>query len=136
MRAIDADALQKQLTKKKPGPANARYTEGFNDALLRFKSMIHSAPPIEPRKKGKWINIRHDNIAECDQCGITGRAWMNFCFDCGADMRTPVETARDIVHEAIDNSVWVDAIDTAKIHKVVDDKYAEIGGDVNADANT
>lgn len=39
------------------------------------------------RKKGKWINIRHDNVAECDQCGITGRAWMNFCFDCGADMR-------------------------------------------------
>lgn len=43
---------------------------------------------IEPeRKKGKWINIRHDNIAECDQCGTTGRAWMNFCPICGADMR-------------------------------------------------
>ena len=38
------------------------------------------------RKKGMWINIRHDNIAECDQCGITGRAWMNFCFNCGAEM--------------------------------------------------
>ena len=49
---------------------------------------ICTAPTIEPqRKKGKWINVRHDNIAECDQCGITGRAWMNFCFDCGADMR-------------------------------------------------
>ena len=56
------------------------------------ESIIRS---IEPqRKKGKWINVRHDNIAECDQCGITGRAWMNFCFDCGADMRTPVETAK------------------------------------------
>ena len=88
MRAIDADTLQKELTKQKSFLANARYTEGFNDALLRFKSMIHTAPTIEPeRKRGKWINIRHDNIAECDQCGITGRAWMNFCFDCGADMR-------------------------------------------------
>ena len=44
-------------------------------------------PSAQPERKGKWINIRHDNIAECDQCGITGRAWMNFCFDCGADMR-------------------------------------------------
>jgi hypothetical protein len=88
MRAIDGDALQEKLTKKKPGPANARYTEGFNDALLRFKSMIHAATPIEPEHKtGRWINIRHDNIAECSRCGITGRAWMNFCFDCGADMR-------------------------------------------------
>jgi uncharacterized Zn finger protein len=54
MRLIDADALQEKLTKKKPGPANARYTEGFNDALLRFKSMIHAAPTIELR---------------CEECG-------------------------------------------------------------------
>ena len=88
MRLIDGDALQEKLTKKKPGPANARYTEGFNDALLRFKSMINTAPTIEPeRRTGRWINIRNDNVAECDQCGVTGRAWMNFCFDCGADMR-------------------------------------------------
>ena len=60
-----------------------------NDLISRQAviEMIQDAPTIEPRKKGKWINIRHDNIAECDQCGITGRAWMNFCFDCGADMR-------------------------------------------------
>ena len=56
MRTIDADALQKRLKKKKPDPAAPRYVEGFNDALLRFKSMVHSAPTIEPeRKKGKWL---------------------------------------------------------------------------------
>ena len=75
MRAIDADALE----------PDADYYEGDYWAVSIVQ--IHNAPTIEPRKKGKWINIRHDNIAECDQCGITGRAWMNFCFDCGADMR-------------------------------------------------
>lgn len=37
-----------------------------------------------------------------------------------------VDTAKDIIHEAIDNSVWSDTVDTAKMHKVVDDKYAEM----------
>jgi hypothetical protein len=55
VRTIDGDALQEKLTKKKPAPANARYTEGFNDALLRFKSMIHTAPIIEPELK--WIPV-------------------------------------------------------------------------------
>ena len=55
-------------------------------ALRNFEAVVKDMRTIEPRKKGKWINVRHDNIAECDQCGITGRAWMNFCFDCGADM--------------------------------------------------
>ena len=41
----------------------------------------------------------------------------------------PVEIARNIVHEAINNSVWSDAVDTAEMHKVVDDKYAEMTED-------
>ena len=59
--------------------------EEYGSAVQEVLNALPSAQP--ERKKGKWINIRHDNIAECDQCGITGRAWMNFCFDCGADMR-------------------------------------------------
>ena len=58
---------------------------GIVSALTEWLNELPSAQP--ERKKGKWINIRHDNIAECDQCGITGRAWMNFCFDCGSDNR-------------------------------------------------
>ena len=41
-RMIDADELLKQLQRKKCGPANKRYTEGFNDCLLKVRSMIHA----------------------------------------------------------------------------------------------
>ena len=47
-RAIDADKLLEQLQKKKCGTANKRYTEGFNDCLMRVRSMIHSAPTLTP----------------------------------------------------------------------------------------
>ena len=75
MRAIDADALKKDLTR-------------FYDNEVTAKQLIDEQPTIETqRKKGKWINIREGNRADCDQCGQSGRAWMNFCFLCGADMR-------------------------------------------------
>ena len=47
MRLIDADALLERLIKKTAGPANKRFTEGFNDALMRFRSMVSDAPTIE-----------------------------------------------------------------------------------------
>lgn len=65
-------------------PRNASWYPYYQQALT-VMSRLPSAQP--ERKKGKWINIRHDNIAECDQCGTIGEAWMNFCFICGADMR-------------------------------------------------
>ena len=37
-----------------------------------------------------------------------------------------VDTAKDIVHKAIDNSVWLDTVNVEEMHKVVDDKYAEM----------
>ena len=40
---IEREALMEQLGKKKAGIADKRYTEGFNDALMRFRSMVHSA---------------------------------------------------------------------------------------------
>ena len=42
-RYIDADKLMEQVTKKKSEVAQARYTDGFNDAIMRVRSMIHSA---------------------------------------------------------------------------------------------
>lgn len=45
-RLIDADALMAQLNRKKAGPHDRKYTEGFNDALMRFRSMVHSAHTI------------------------------------------------------------------------------------------
>ena len=86
MRAIDGDILEKKL-KDAINMCVSIDTSGLSE-LKAVLEDVEKMPTIEPqRKKGKWINVRHDNIAECDQCGITGRAWMNFCFNCGADMR-------------------------------------------------
>ena len=46
-KMIYADDLQAQLSRKKPEVCRERYIEGFNDALMRFKSMIHSAKAVD-----------------------------------------------------------------------------------------
>lgn len=46
MRPIDADALMGRLSRKKSELAAERYTAGFNDCLLRVRSMVHSAPTV------------------------------------------------------------------------------------------
>lgn len=50
-RPIDADYLMERLNRKKAGPANKRYTEGFNDCLMRVRSMVHSMPTLTPPNK-------------------------------------------------------------------------------------
>lgn len=40
---IDRGAFQAALVRKQCGPANKRYTEGWNDCLLRVKSMVSKA---------------------------------------------------------------------------------------------
>ena len=55
MRAIDADTLMEKLSRKKAGPANQRYTEGFNDCLMRVRSMVHSAPTLTP--PNEWVSV-------------------------------------------------------------------------------
>jgi hypothetical protein len=47
MRLIDGDEVMNRLTKKKPGVANNKYTDGYNDAIMRFRSMIHGSPTID-----------------------------------------------------------------------------------------
>ena len=39
---IVKETLQAKLNRKKAEPATKRYTEGWNDAILMVKSMIHS----------------------------------------------------------------------------------------------
>ena len=152
MRAIDADALiadcqlaQKQADRHGREFANAFYSGGgeVSTEWWCVEDMIENAPTIEPqRKKGKWIEHNPHKwglgiVFECSECGEKIDCEpSNFCPNCGADMRIPVEIARNIVHEAIDNSVWSDTVDTAEMHKVVDDWCAENGGDVNADVES
>ncbi len=97
MRYIDADALMKRLNRKCAGPHDRKYTEGFNDALARFRSMVHSAPTISPdevQTSGKWIEERME--IRCSACGKEytdevqchasyGWPW-EYCPSCGAKM--------------------------------------------------
>lgn len=47
MALIDADDLMAGLNRKHSEVGKIRYTEGFNDAILRVRSMIHSAKTID-----------------------------------------------------------------------------------------
>ena len=53
-----------------------------------FVDDIEKLPSVESeRKTGKWINIDGStNSADCSCCGNRGRAWMNYCYLCGAKM--------------------------------------------------
>ena len=54
---LSKETLQEKLNRKKAAPATKRYTEGWNDAILMVKSMIHSekAADVAPVRHGRWI---------------------------------------------------------------------------------
>ncbi len=93
-RYIDADILMEQVTKKKPEVAKVRYTEGFNDAIMRVRSMIHSAPAADvvEVKHGYWIVCgTFDDFLKCSLCESDKYPIMQainhkYCPDCGAKM--------------------------------------------------
>ena len=63
-RAIDGDKLLERLQKKKAGPANKRYTEGFNDCLMRVRSMVHSMPTLTP--PNEWVSVEDEIPSDDD----------------------------------------------------------------------
>ena len=100
---IVKETLQAKLNRKKTEPANKRYTEGWNDAVLMVKSMIHSekAADVAPVRHGEWQG-EGDGYADgeivldvwyCSECGdcIDDGAddphiLPNYCPNCGAKM--------------------------------------------------
>ena len=80
MRLIDADRLLEERR------MHTYYHLPNGDTAIPIID-IQNAPTVEPEQKAHWINVRGDNIADCDRCNARGRAWMNFCPVCGADMR-------------------------------------------------
>lgn len=91
VRPIDANALMERLERKKCEPAKVRYTEGYNDALMRFQSMVHGAPTVDAVpvrcKDCKWfrsgIDIDGKPFTRCNGSvrtyGQTTPDW--FCAD-------------------------------------------------------
>ena len=90
MRTIDADALKKIFDADEEGKKIS-----YNIFIVNDK--IDSAPTIEERKTGKWIEKDGwdgDVYYDCSACGeswttIEGTPWdndMNYCPHCGAKM--------------------------------------------------
>ena len=48
---ISRSALMERLMRKKCGPANVKYTAGWNDCIMRVRSMVHSALAVQPQVK-------------------------------------------------------------------------------------
>lgn len=89
---IDSGAFQAALVRKQCGPANQRYTEGWNDCLLRVKSMVSKAPAadVAPVVHGQWIYDKKAQRPYCSVCkeyfyGATNSP-MSYCSNCGAKM--------------------------------------------------
>ena len=97
---LSKETLQEKLNRKKAGPANKRYTEGWNDAILMVKSMIHSenAADVAPVRHGRWIRPHWRNSDYCCDCSECGGEAMHrdyrwnkngiypICPNCGAKM--------------------------------------------------
>lgn len=65
VRLIDANQLMEALQKRKSGAADGRFTDGYNDALMRFRSMIHSAPSVEAVPVVRCSECVRRNTAYC-----------------------------------------------------------------------
>lgn len=67
-RYIDADKLMEQLNKKKPETGKARYVDGFNDAIMRVRSMVYSASvAVDVIPKNQWISVNDRLPTECSR---------------------------------------------------------------------
>lgn len=58
-RYIDANLLLEQLNKKKLEVGKVRYVEGFNDAIMRVRSMISSSATADAVDVVRCKDCRH-----------------------------------------------------------------------------
>lgn len=100
---IEREALQAALVRKRCGVANQRYTEGWNDCLLRVKSMVSKAPvaDVAPVVHTRWGHLGGDEWI-CPACGFvitTEGSWdkptKKYCEDCGAKMDGGADDAQE-----------------------------------------
>ena len=86
---IIKETLQEKLNRKKAGPANKRYTEGWNDAILMVKSIIHSerATDVELVRHAKWVQLRKGDWTSVYECSLCKRRVTVACDQDKADER-------------------------------------------------
>lgn len=92
---IDRGALMERLDRKKSTITTQRYVEGFNDAIMRFRSMVHSAPAADvvEVRHGEWEKASEFMpIYRCSICKERNlfkngdNVFSNYCPHCGAKM--------------------------------------------------
>lgn len=95
---LDSGAFQAALVRKQCGPANQRYTDGWNDCLLRVKSMVSKAPAADVASvvHARWIYVEETLATSSGYCCSACRRprWLSpdvpevfkYCPECGAKM--------------------------------------------------
>lgn len=83
---IEREALQAALVRKRCGVANQRYTEGWNDCLLRVKSMVSTAPSADVALVVRCKDCKHHydcGVHFCDRLGMDCPDDSDFFCSCG-----------------------------------------------------
>lgn len=96
MRLIDGDALEERFQSLAYDDWNQGVTTSWADAYRECADMVYEQPAIESeRKTGTWYeHYSHEggerDGVRCSECGTHyyfGGQLMNYCPNCGADMR-------------------------------------------------
>lgn len=101
---IEREALQAALVRKRCGVANQRYTEGWNDCLLRVKSMVSKAPSadVAPVVHGRFVydgprfagGVDWWHCSNCGRLASGVEKRFDYCPNCGARMDDNESEAR------------------------------------------
>lgn len=97
MRLIDADLLDEEIANFFVCiTGTPKQHTVVNECKSSFRKMIEEQPTVEPIH-GKWENMDRYDEWECSECGhqecgydeypTDGKNGLNFCPNCGADMR-------------------------------------------------
>lgn len=66
-----------------------KYPNSFYNGLEVARQIAHDLPAadVRPVRRGKWEYNPGDNIPYCSECMMPQDGELNFCPNCGADMR-------------------------------------------------
>lgn len=97
---IDKEEFQKALQRKKAGPCNRKFIEGYNDAIMRVKSMVSTfqISDVAPAVHGTPVlRYRPERYERYEEAGLNDRGemlyikrvyvdeknWAMYCPACG-----------------------------------------------------